>query len=225
MAYYFNKAAVTNGVPDCIFGTIDAGFSTYPFSFAFWFNCDNVIEELFPISLHNSAYGMGFSVAVLMGSTTGDPIEGRIYNTSNGAPSWPRSTGGYTSFAWHHFCAVFASTTSRRCYLNGVSGPHQTSSTDALPLNTMNELFIGGFQNGSNTYTYYRGHMAEIGVWKSTLTEDQVVSLAKGATPSQVSPSTLIVCAPTVRNLPDYKRGPMTNGGHGTVSKHCRRYG
>jgi hypothetical protein len=65
--------------------------------------------------------------------------------------------------------------------------------------------------------------MAEVAIYNTTLSADEVAALADGMTPDKVSPQGLVLYAPLVRDLIDLKGNTLTNNST-TVVDHPRVY-
>lgn len=117
---------------------------------------------------------------------------------------------------WYHGAAVFASTNSRTCYLDAVG---ITNTIFNLGPSAPNELRIGA----NNVNTRFIGDIAEVAIYNVALTPAEITALAKGFTPDQIRPQSLVFYAPLVRDLIDPKGGlPITNNNSATVVNHPR---
>lgn len=95
-----------------------------------------------------------------------------------------------TAGTWAHGGAVFASTTSRTAYINGVAGT--TETTSRVP-SGINQVTIGveSFSSGS-LGTPWNGQLAEVGVWDAALDANEMAALAKGFSPLLIRPMNLV---------------------------------
>jgi len=93
--------------------------------------------------------------------------------------------------AWHHYAAVFPSTSSRTPYLDGVAGT--TDTTSLASFNTFDNLRIGRALDNTKGMLGYIGHVA---VWKSALSSGQIASLAAGANPQTIDSANLVAYYP-----------------------------
>ena len=67
------------------------------------------------------------------------------------------------------------------------------------------------------------GSIAEAAIWSAALTDDEILSLAKGFTPDQIRPQSLVFYAPLIRELQDLRGGlTITNNNGANVSNHPR---
>ncbi len=89
---------------------------------------------------------------------------------------------------WHHAAAVFAANNDRRAYLDG--GGKGTSATSRTPVG-LDRMSIGR-AGDSTPGIYMSGRIAEVGIWNAALSDDEIASLAKGASPLLVKPANLV---------------------------------
>jgi hypothetical protein len=134
---------------------------------------------------------------------------------------------------WHHGACVFASTTSRTAYLNAADyfatvaeGGSEVSGTSTVfnsGPSAPDRLLIGARIDAGAIGAICNGDIAEVAIYNVALTRAEIVALAKGFTPDQVRPQSLVFYAPLVRNLIDTKGGlPITNNNSATVVEHPR---
>jgi hypothetical protein len=124
---------------------------------------------------------------------------------------------------WFHVAGVFASATSRICYLNGTAG---TTDTASSTINTLNEIIVGGRRGaGGAVGLFWDGKVADAGIWNTDLTAAEIASLADGMSCDKVRPQSLVFYAPLVRDLQDVRGGlTITNNNTATVANHPRVY-
>lgn len=123
-----------------------------------------------------------------------------------------------------HVAGVFTSSISRTPYFNGAAG---TTNTDSVTHSLLPDTTsIGAFFDGTTTPNQpFVGNIAEVGIWNTALTAEEIASLAKGMTPDKIRPQNLVFYAPLVRNLIDQKGGlTITNNNAATVANHPRVY-
>jgi hypothetical protein len=135
-------------------------------------------------------------------------------------------TTAASSSVWYHVCLTYKfvtdGTSELRIYVDGVQ---EASSTAAVgPINqTTNPVQIGArFSGGGGTFPA-RARMAEVAIYNTTLSADEVKALARGMAPDKVSPQGLVLYTPLVRDLVDLKGNTLTNNGT-TVVDHPRIY-
>ena len=98
------------------------------------------------------------------------------------------SGSGYTINTWHHAGGVFATSTSRTAYIDGVAGSANTTSTTQAGLDNTT---IGYLDIDSN-FNFMSGRIAEAAIWNVVLTSDEMAVLAKGYSPLFVRPESLV---------------------------------
>jgi hypothetical protein len=213
MAYSFNG---TNQYFSTLTGDL---FANFPITMACWFITSNITTNQGLLNIcDNATGGQGIRLNA-QGAVAGDPIRILSVGTATGSAD---TTTGFTANTWTHACGVFSSATSRTVYVNGGSpGTNTTNSSGTGE----NRLFQGVTRAASAFSNYFSGSLAEVGVWNAALTADEVLSLARGMSPSLIRPQNLTIYAPLVRDLIDRKSGlTITNNGGATVSNHTRIY-
>lgn len=156
------------------------------------------------------------------GDTGGDPVQ---YRFSNGVGVGAANHGSaFVANTLYHVCAVMASVTSHSILRDGAG--KVTSATNIGFGTGRTRIVLGRNQfNTTSTDSPLTGKEAMAAFWGINLTDDEVVSLAKGFPPRRVRPQSLFMYAPMVRDLFDWRAGqPFTDGGT-TVSDHPRSYG
>lgn len=129
--------------------------------------------------------GVAAGVALMsIGDTAADTEEFRlgvdgshvIALTRHTSASSATTTATYTPGTWNHACAVFNSATDRRAFLNGANKVTEATSRTPVSLDTTR---IGA--RGMLTLSaFYTGHIAHAAIWNATLTDAEVLALAKG---------------------------------------------
>jgi len=137
------------------------------------------------------------------------------------SPSGSATAGTMVNGTWGHMAAVFASTTSRTAYFNGVAGTADTSSQATS--SALTKTHIGAVVN----VQFAGGDIAEVAVWNVALDAFEIAALAKGVSPLMIRPSALVGYWPIIGNFSpeiDPKgRNELTVTG-ATVAPHCRIY-
>jgi len=95
---------------------------------------------------------------------------------------------------WYHVAAVFANSTNRYLYLNGVSVATNTSA----PITgwSGHRLLVGTRHSGSGFGQFADGRIAEACLWNIALTDGQISSLAAGKDPRTVSSTSPVLYWP-----------------------------
>ena len=125
---------------------------------------------------------------------------------------------------------LVSTNTSYSLLVSRVSGTHRLyiSGSDAgntsTPLNlTTQGMIIGASVDLNPTTLRMNGLLAEHAVWNVGLTQADATALAKGFTPDQVRPQSLVFYAPLVRELRDLRGGlTITATNSPTVANHPR---
>lgn len=185
-----------------------------PFSMWCWFND----------SLANSTQKalLNFSRAANNTDFSGlEVINGTLrfaHNTTSGRVT---SSNTYTTNTWNGAGGVFASSTLRVVYLNGVKNTNTGSST---PVNSFPQLSVG-IRKGTTRSAPATGIIiGQCGVWNGILTDEDFASLLSGAQPSSVRPDLLMQDWPLIRGIIDTRSIAPTVAGTLTVSPHPRIY-
>jgi hypothetical protein len=171
---------------DDYLSTVDgtARVTTTPLTLACWFNSDSQTAD--QVLLAASEAGAGNRDGFYMfagGAQAGDPVLATTRNAD--LSSSASSTTGYTAGTWHHACAVFASATDRRAFIDG--GSKGTNATSRTPAPTR---YLAGI---SNELTFdINGRLAELGIWNVALTDEEVAALGRGYSPLLVRPASLV---------------------------------
>lgn len=172
--------------------------------------------------IKNIASG-GRELVGLVDSTGSDRILLGFVNTGVAARvnSAVANAGSNTLGVWRHAAGVYASSTSRTAYADGVAGG--TNTTNVTPT-AINSISIGA-RGISPVVNYHDGLIAEVGIWDVALTDAEIASLAAGVTCDRVRPQSLRFYAPLIRNLQDVRDGlTITNTNGATVADHPRVY-
>lgn len=89
---------------------------------------------------------------------------------------------------WCHGCAVYASATSRSCYLNGAN--KGTSVVSVTSTGTLNESRIANLALNLTGFTL-NGRIAFPAIWNVALSDAEVAALGQGVSPKLIRPSAL----------------------------------
>jgi hypothetical protein len=130
------------------------------------------------------------------------------------------TAGALSAGGWAHCAAVFASTTSRTAYLNGVASTADTSSQATGAVSATRVGSVAGIQ-------FADGDVAEAAIWNIALSTADLAVLALGVSPLCVRPDALVFYAPLLGvNSPEIelvgRRGLTVTGA--TPAPHARVY-
>lgn len=148
---------------------------------ACWGKAANATSYSPLISFRSTTGGHFFARISFRGDVGGDPVEAVV--SDGGGASVANSAGSFTANVWTHIAGVFASTSSRTVYLNGTS----TSNGATRTPNTPDEVFIARADT-----SYGAADVAEAGIWNVALTDSEIASLARGVSPRDIRPGSLV---------------------------------
>lgn len=135
------------------------------------------------------------------------------------------TAGAWTDNRWHHVAGVEASSTSRYAYLDGTPSAQNTTSkapagADRISIGRPADSTVAGGE-------YFAGDIAEVGVWNVALTTAEITMLARGVSPLNVRPDSLVFYAPLVGKHspePDLVGGLALTVTGATASAHPRQF-
>lgn len=192
MAYDFNNPGGASPA-DTWFSTASVPITAAPFSMACWFITNQSLDRVL-MSLGNSADDSHHEIFANQGGPN------LIACNSKVAGSAAISTSGtYSDGVWTHAGGVWASTTSRTAYFNGVAGT--TNTTSKSP--TIDRFRIGARASSTDGNTGCQAGVAECAIWNVALTTAEMEALAEGYSPLFIRPESLINYWPLVRDLTD----------------------
>ena len=188
-------------------------------TFAGWFLADTVAANNTILATGNSA-GSATHFRVLR-TNTSSQVELSI-NDGVGTTNI-NSTSTFSTGAWNHGAAVFASATSRTVYLNG--GNSATNTTSRSP-SGINRTAVGA-KLGNTAAGFHDGLLADVAAWNVALSADDVASLALGFSPLLIRPDALIFYMPLWgfgSPEPDFRGGNImtVNGAPAVGGSHPR---
>lgn len=204
MAYSFTQASAQN-----ITGTLTAAVG-FPITLAARIQGPSAVDNR---GIRLSA-GSGSANYISLDGT--DLARAVAVSRSAGASFMTGYGSAYSANTWSSLVGVFATNTSRVCWLNGTNGTANTSTTDSA---TFDAVLLGS-AGGSGIPI-----IADAAIWSVALSSDEIASLNKGFKPFRIRPQSLIFYAPLIRNLQDVDRGiTLTNNNGVPVANHPRVY-
>lgn len=163
-----------------------------PFTMACWFNSDSIAAGQTLLFVGDKDVANEFWDLQLRGDVVGDPL--RFERTTSAGTVNADTTTGYSANTWQHACAVEASATDARVFLNGTN--KGTNTTSRAPAGS-DRLSIG--RRGSSVPTLYMSnHIAEVAIYNIALSDAEVALLALGASPLFVHPEALVFYLPMI---------------------------
>lgn len=175
--------------------------ASVPISIALWFNVAGTSTEYDVVCVSTS--GTNNHLLALNDLASGKVS---VETTDNGGSTGTSSSTTFTANTWNHAAGVFASTTSRIAYLNGIAGTADTTNKSIAALASAR---IGASPGGPLPIN---GSMAEVAIWNIALTATDVRLLASGVSPLIVRPDSLLAYWP-MTGL-NYASEPDILGGH-----------
>jgi hypothetical protein len=174
---------------------------------------------------HNNVAGGADGALMTLNSSGSDQIR-LARRTDNGINASTIATTSATAIAapgtagvWQHAAGTFE-TSRRQAFLNGAGGTAETTSLAPVGIS---EILIGTRRISGALGLYYNGGIAEAAIWNAILTDAEILSLARGFTPDQVRPQSLVFYAPLIRTIQDIRGGlAITATNSPTVAVHPR---
>lgn len=160
-----------------------------PCTLVAWANVDNLTDGHCLVGLCAKASSNGFFLYAE--GRTSDRVF--AYSDQSSTFDSASSASSYTTGTWFHAGAVFASSTSRTAYLNGVAG---TTNTTSNTPSGISHTMIGAAWYTNSLLDDTDGRIAEVGIWNAALTTAEMAMLAKGLSPLFVRPASLVLYAP-----------------------------
>jgi len=209
-------AFILNGIGDYF----PLGFTpvnTLPFTMACWFNPDDVATAYALMSNAQSASTFERYRLMCRGDSAGDPVTIEARNQA-GTSATASTTTSVQAGVWQHAAGVVTSTTSRKAFLNG--GGSGSNSTSISFAGALNSLDIGRTMFGGTTANLFKGKIAEAAMWDVALTDEEIFSLAQGASPNLIRPNRLWFYAPLIDGLQNLRGGILGSAGSPTPTDH-----
>jgi hypothetical protein len=158
-----------------------------PATLMVWLDADGAAQDSALLAVGNSAASSRIQLSIesdLDASATS-------FNTTPTAQSSQR--GNINSSQWEHIAGVFASSTSRTVYLNGVAGTANTSSSVVAGFNN---TILGARYTGGTRGAYLEGKLSHVAIWNIVLSGAEIATLAAGANPQSVQLANLVFYVP-----------------------------
>lgn len=182
----------------------------YPFTYACWFNVDNLTHDGSLISISDTAGNVNFMALLVEGAQSGDPLT--LFVRTADVPKKASSVAP-TAGTWHHAIGIGASSTDFRVYLDNAD--EGSNSTDiGFPAGP--DVTTMGHTEVSIDANHFAGDMAEAAIWNIDIGVPARAVLAAGFAPSLVRPEALVAYWPLIgRYAPEIDR---VGGANMTVS-------
>ena len=182
-----------------------------PISLSAWFRFDVEPDNMIIVSVGDEG---GTAYSSLRAFATGDVLSAASFE--GGTASSNHATDMAANI-WYHGLAVFASTTSRICYLDGTTAVENTVEK----VITMDRTGVGVSGDGT-PFGHFSGDIAEVAIWNHELTGVDAAMLAQGYSPLFIRAHNLLAYWPLIRGLNDKVAGLTLTASGTAVSNHPR---
>jgi hypothetical protein len=180
-----------------------------PITMACWFVTDESIQTRYLMSLGGASGDV--NLGLLAGTNGGNNV--RASSQSSGI----NVDQAVSLYAWpntvmrkpFHAAAVFASTTSRTAYLNGIPGAANTASNSPNFASLGTTFFGGRWLNGSASSQGFNGRAWWFAMWRAALSPLEIRLLSMGWSPLQIRRAALVHFVPGDGDYRDYARGSL----------------
>lgn len=163
------------------------GIPSAPCTMACWFRANDV-DNLYTVLEANSTSDSKIYLSLSLGGiVAGDPVG--FASRAGAAERSTTTTTGYTANTWNHACGVEVSDSERHVYLNGGGKGSNTQTTGTI---SADRVDVGRRPGAGSPSNYMNGRIAEVAIWSAALTDNEILSLARGISPMQIRPGSLI---------------------------------
>lgn len=179
-----------------------------------WVNYTSLATEKKAFALWDDAGGVGLEWLI---TTSGTALLVAVeIGSAQVATGGSLSTGVWTHVAVRYTGAAV------QAFINGA----QVASTacSGSISTTTDQVSIGAGLNGASPSAPVNGSIAEAGLWNASLTDGEMVSLAKAVSPLLIRPQSLRLYMDGIRNVFDWKGATITPVASPTVADHPRVY-
>jgi len=184
-----------------------------PLTFSCWFNSDSDRETNYLVALGDSSAANQYFA--LWQSRDSLRATTRAVSAANS------STTTVAASTWHHGAGVFATTSSRTVYLDGVAGSTNTATKTPSGVDVLRIGSTGTSSPATNNAT--KGLLAEVAIWNVALTAAEIATLAEGFLPTFIRPASLISYYPLTRDYADrLGNNSVTESQTVTFAEHTR---
>lgn len=240
MSFIFN-GSTSNSRVEYTSGITGSG---YPMSIACWCYCTNDIDATLPAATYMNlvcvsdstrlTYHMvQFGAASVAGNTR--------FRAATRTPATTPEVSATPSLGslgkrWCHVAGIFRTASSGtttplnpsrwcRATIPEVNTQRGNNNSGRVVTSSIVDSVFGG--TAGDLTREFQGYLAEVGIWNTTLTEDDILALSKGAKPTMVQPEYLVHYVPFVGNPNDivFKQIPRLARGATGADIHPLRYG
>lgn len=158
-----------------------------PLTMACWFRPVSATTDMILMSIAKGSTQTDRFILAARGSVSPHTIACDAIQAGASARTSTTNVSGWSTGAWLHAAAVFTSPSAKAVFLNGADKGSGTSKTPA----SIDTIGIAADPT-TPTSGFSDGRIAECGIWNVALTDDEVLSLARGLPPWRVRPGSLV---------------------------------
>jgi hypothetical protein len=160
-----------------------------PLSMAFWMNGVAVSGQYYYMAISSTTSAQNDLFALTSATNT---MSAETSNTAGSTDVVGNSSLTLAASTLYHVCGVWASITSRVCYINGAnSGSNATSC--APTAGDFNTCSIGAlFEAGAGPLNFTSANIYFPAIWNVALAAGDIASLAAGISPRKIRPANLV---------------------------------
>jgi len=219
---------------DAIIGNDTGGGSTQQMTFAAWIYVDDSPAANYPRII---SFGLNPGVTFQTHKTS-LYLSFDTYWSTSGHVNWETAASVLTKEKWHHVVATYdgsSTANDAKIYLDGVliSAPASESRVGTWPGIDSNNCYIGN--NANDLGTQFTGQIADVGVWNTILTANEVralyyasgrVNAGNSMTPLNIAASSSVVgwapngAARALNGLLLHRQGPYGHPSWKQVRQH-----
>jgi hypothetical protein len=202
----------------------------YPFSISLWFKIISTdpIGHLFTLTsptLTNGVQGGRFSILLNAVEITFE-TQGSVPDNSTTVATIDLTSQPLSAWRNVTIIAQSSASTDIRLYYNG-NQLSASNNTDGKTPTNISQVIIGARRNAAGTLTNFANNasVAEVGVWSTAISIQDMISLSQGFSPLKIRPDQLRYYAPLIRDRVELAGGlalvPSTNPP--TTEEHPRK--
>ena len=179
------------------FGAITA----YPISLFVVARNSSTTVEAYPLQYSLTPGGSDRNMTLgFRGDVVSDPVEIRRGNAAS--TTTVARAGTFLANTYINIGGSSASTTVYACYANGVKVSGAATVT-TFPAAASPVVLLGAFVDVNTYSAFLNGGAFRAAIWNAALTDDEMISLARGFSPRRIRPQSLKFYAPLIRTVQD----------------------
>ncbi|MCK4625012.1 MAG: LamG domain-containing protein [Phycisphaerae bacterium] len=146
--------------------------TAHPLTMACWFKTDNDVDNQILMSITDANVWRYWYLLAREG------VSGNLINATTGGTVGTKTASSslaFTANTWHHACAVFASSTDRRSFLDG--GNKGTNAQDSGNPDGLDKTSIGAGEYANAVRYHMSGIIALPLIWNRALSDGEIAEL------------------------------------------------